>query len=122
MPSQDLLGAVCATPPHLEGAPLLQIPEESFKCDNSNGLLKENANDNDLDQVDEISKQVSHGHRISDLSDVITLKELRYTRNSELIFYWNIRLRPTEYTCDAIFVYQEENVGEILLDNSPVSI
>lgn len=122
VPSQDLLGAVCATPPHLEGAPLLEIPEESFKCqefskDNDN----EHDNDNVLEQIDEISKQGSQAHGITDSSDVITLQELRYTRNSELIFYWNIRMRPTEYTCDAIFVYKEENIREILLDNSPVS-
>lgn len=29
-------------------------------------------------------------------------------------------MRNDEFTCDAVFVYKETNIHEILLDNSPV--
>ena len=64
---QDLLGTICATPPHLEGAPLLQIPVESLNCDmNSN----EFDNINVLQHLEDASKQ-NNVSQIKDYSDVV---------------------------------------------------
>lgn len=51
---QDLLGAVCATPPHLEGAPLFQIPLASLNCD---GNANKHDNADVLHQLEALSKQ-----------------------------------------------------------------
>lgn len=70
--SQDLLGATCATPPHLEGAPLLQIPIESLNCDGV-GELSDNEFDNEnvIQQLDVISKQSNLSY-VKDYSDVVS--------------------------------------------------
>ncbi len=64
---QDLLGAICATPPHLEGAPLLQIPVDSLNCDGTN----EYDNSEVLEQLDIISKQSNLSYS-KDLSDIVS--------------------------------------------------
>ncbi|XP_059609209.1 leucine-rich repeat-containing protein 15 [Phlebotomus argentipes] len=114
IPAHDLLGAVCATPPHLEGAPLLQVPVESLSCEASDGEFD---NSNVLDQLETMSKNSSSSH-IKDLSDVITLRELKLQPDYSLSLTWNILV--SEYSCDAIFVYKETNIHEILLDHSPI--
>lgn len=65
---KDLLGATCATPPHLEGAPLLQIPVESLNCDSGSNNEFDNANV--IRQLDTISKP-SNRSDIRDFSDVV---------------------------------------------------
>lgn len=69
IPSKDLLGAVCATPPHLEGAPLLQIPPESLSCE---GNDNEFDNSNILKDLEIISKQTNNLSHVMDLSDVVS--------------------------------------------------
>ncbi|XP_055688903.1 uncharacterized protein LOC129793172 [Lutzomyia longipalpis] len=113
IPAHDLLGAVCATPPALEGAPLLQVPVESLSCEASDGDFD---NANVLDQLETLSNTTST--HIRDYSDVITLRELKLQPDYSLSLTWNILV--TEYTCDAIFVYKETNIHEILLDHSPI--
>lgn len=48
------MGAVCATPPHLEGAPLFQIPLASLNCDAN---VNKNDNADMLHQLETLSKQ-----------------------------------------------------------------
>lgn len=48
IPTRDLVGAVCATPPHLEGAPLFQIKPDALNCD---GNLNKYDNANVLRQL-----------------------------------------------------------------------
>lgn len=67
IPAHDLLGAVCATPPHLEGAPLLQVPVESLSCEASDGEFD---NSNVLDQLETLSKQ--NASSLKDFSDVVS--------------------------------------------------
>lgn len=63
---KDLLGATCATPPHLEGAPLLQIPLDSLNCDGN-----VNKYDNDvLHQLEALSKQRNLSY-VKDFSDSV---------------------------------------------------
>lgn len=119
---QDLLGAICATPPHLEGAPLLQIPVESLLCDGGNSN-NEFDNANVLQQLDAISRgESSNQSYVRDSSDVIVLKRLHLSSDYGMILTWSVNMQSDEFTCDAVFVYQETNADEILLDNSPVII
>lgn len=53
---QDQLSAVCATPPHLEGATLQQIPLGSLNC---NGNVNKVNNANVLQQLEIRSKQTN---------------------------------------------------------------
>lgn len=47
--SQDQMSATCATPPHLEGATLQEIPLNSLNCD---GNVNSNSNQNVLQQLE----------------------------------------------------------------------
>lgn len=51
---QDQLSAICATPPHLEGATLQEIPMESLNCD---GNVNQNKNANVFHQLELRSRQ-----------------------------------------------------------------
>jgi hypothetical protein len=63
------LGAVCATPPHLEGAPLLQIPLDSLSCDNNAGVSdKKDA----FLRVAEILKNYNQNMTINKDNDVVS--------------------------------------------------
>lgn len=53
---QDQLSAMCATPPHLEGATLKQIPLGSLNCD---GNVNKINNANVFQQLDIRSKQTN---------------------------------------------------------------
>lgn len=92
--SQDLLGAICATPPHLEGAPLLQIPVESLNCDGP-GDLNDNAFDNEnvMQQLNVISKQSNLSY-VKDYSDVVS-------------FNFKLKIDITHFLCYLlIYIYR----------------
>ncbi|XP_037954114.1 leucine-rich repeats and immunoglobulin-like domains protein 3 [Teleopsis dalmanni] len=114
--AQDLISPTCVTPPRLEGAPLIQVPIESLNCDMDN-LEKDNAII--IEQLEALSKQNNSTH-IKDLSEEIILHELHYSADYGLILTWILNLNKNDYMCDAIFVYKEENINEILIDNSPI--
>ncbi|XP_055916463.1 toll-like receptor 3 [Eupeodes corollae] len=116
LPSQDLISPTCVTPPRLEGAPLIQVPVESLHCDMDN-IEKDNANI--LEQLEAISRQ-NNSTNIRDLSEKISLLELHYSTDYGLILQWILNLSQDDYMCDAIFVYKEENINEILIDKSPI--
>ncbi|XP_065367812.1 toll-like receptor 3 [Calliphora vicina] len=115
--SHDLLTITCATPPKLEGAPLIQVPMEMLSCDMEN-MEKDNANI--IEQLGAFAKKNHSTHQIKDLSDEIVLRELHFSTDYGLILTWIINLSKKDYMCDAIFVYKEENINEILIDNSPI--
>ncbi|XP_055839235.1 uncharacterized protein LOC129907171 [Episyrphus balteatus] len=116
LPSQDLISPTCVTPPRLEGAPLIQVPVESLHCDMDN-IEKDNANI--LEQLEALSRQ-NNSTNIRDLSEKISLLELHYSADYGLILQWILNLSQDDYMCDAIFVYKEENINEILIDKSPI--
>lgn len=66
--SQDLLTITCATPPKLEGAPLIQIPNEMLNCDMENA---ETDNDNIIQQLETFAKQNQSTNQLKDLSDKV---------------------------------------------------
>ncbi|XP_067631352.1 uncharacterized protein Lrt isoform X2 [Eurosta solidaginis] len=114
--SGDLISATCVTPPRLEGAPLLQVPLETLNCEMDN-VEKDNANI--IEQLEAITRQ-NHTTHIKDLSEEIVLHELHFSADYGLILTWILNLSKNDYMCDAIFVYKEENINEILIDNSPI--
>ncbi|XP_011202190.2 uncharacterized protein LOC105225435 [Bactrocera dorsalis] len=112
----DLISATCVTPPRLEGAPLIQVPLETLNCEMDN-VEKDNANI--IEQLEAITRQ-NHTTHIKDLSEEIVLHELHFSADYGLILTWILNLSKNDYMCDAIFVYKEENINEILIDNSPI--
>lgn len=67
------MSAVCATPPHLEGATLQEIPLDSLNC---NGNVNRNSNANVLHQLEVRSRQnnMTFVNRFSDgVSDFIEI-------------------------------------------------
>ncbi|CAD7014036.1 unnamed protein product [Ceratitis capitata] len=114
--SGDLISATCVTPPRLEGAPLIQVPLETLNCEMDN-VEKDNANI--IEQLEAITRQ-NHTTHIKDLSEEIVLHELHFSADYGLILTWILNLSKNDYMCDAIFVYKEENINEILIDNSPI--
>ncbi|XP_075167182.1 leucine-rich tendon-specific protein [Haematobia irritans] len=117
--SQDLLKITCVTPPKLEGAPLIQVPMEMLSCGDMENLEEDNANI--IEQLEAMAKQNhSTNYHIRDLSEEIILHELHFSADYGLILTWIINLSKNDYMCDAIFVYKEENINEILIDNSPI--
>ncbi|KAL7735085.1 hypothetical protein ACLKA6_002052 [Drosophila palustris] len=112
-----LLSASCVTPPRLEGAPLLQVPVETLTCDMDN-VEKDNANI--MEHLETLAKPNQTTSHVKDLSEEIILHELHYSADYGLILTWLLNLSKKDYMCDAIFVYKEENINEILIDNSPI--
>ncbi|SPP73820.1 TLR4 interactor with leucine rich repeats [Drosophila guanche] len=110
------LTASCVTPPRLEGAPLLQVPVETLSCDMDN-VEKDNAN---IMQHLETLAKPNQTSPVRDLSEEIILHDLHYSNDYGLILTWLLNLSKKDYMCDAIFVYKEENINEILIDNSPI--
>ncbi|KAH8410962.1 hypothetical protein KR222_003705 [Zaprionus bogoriensis] len=111
------LSASCVTPPRLEGAPLLQVPMESLTCDMDN-VEKDNANI--MEHLETLAKPNQTATHVKDLSEEIILHDLHYSTDYGLILTWLLNLSKKDYMCDAIFVYKEENINEILIDNSPI--
>lgn len=62
------MSAVCATPPHLEGATLQEIPLESLNCD---GNANRNNNANVLYHLEERSRR-SHLNFVNKFSDGVS--------------------------------------------------
>uniref|UniRef100_A0A1I8P6T8 LRRCT domain-containing protein n=1 Tax=Stomoxys calcitrans TaxID=35570 RepID=A0A1I8P6T8_STOCA len=117
--SQELLKITCVTPPKLEGAPLIQVPMEMLSCGDMENLEEDNANI--IEQLEAMAKQNhSTNHHVRDLSEEIILHEVHFSADYGLILTWIINLSKNDYMCDAIFVYKEENINEILIDNSPI--
>ncbi|KAM7345896.1 leucine-rich tendon-specific protein isoform 1-T7 [Cochliomyia hominivorax] len=115
--SQDLLTITCATPPKLEGAPLMQVPVEMLNCDIDNIEID---NANIIEQLESFGTKNNSSLQISNNSDEIVLKEIHFSSDYGLILSWVINRNKNDYMCDAIFVYKEENINEILIDNSPI--
>ncbi|XP_062136504.1 slit homolog 1 protein [Drosophila sulfurigaster albostrigata] len=111
------LSASCVTPPRLEGAPLLQVPVETLTCDMDN-VEKDNVNI--IEHLETLAKPNQTTSHVKDLSEEIILHELHYSADYGLILTWLLNLSKKDYMCDAIFVYKEENINEILIDNSPI--
>lgn len=67
--TQDVVGATCATPPQLEGAPILDLPIEALTCDSSDNSDFDSVA---MDQV-EIVQNKTNLSDIKDVSDQVSV-------------------------------------------------
>lgn len=133
--------AVCATPPHLEGAPLFQIPLESLNCD---GNVNKYDNADVLRQLEVLSKEsnLTFAKEFSDavstgifymagissflqehsIISQITLKNIHWSADYGLILTWSVNLNGRDFACDAVFIYHESELGATLVENAPIKV
>ncbi|CAH1101496.1 unnamed protein product [Psylliodes chrysocephalus] len=96
---EDKSTAVCTTPPHLENGLLIEMPTYNLICG---------------DEDDTIVAPLS-----SPFKARINLKDFDYD-GDEIKLSWSIEDDFTSYTCDAIFIYEEEGPNEVLVESNPV--
>ncbi|CAG9863705.1 unnamed protein product [Phyllotreta striolata] len=95
----DKSTAVCTTPPHLENGLLAEMPSYTLVCG---------------DDDDTVAAPLS-----SPFKAKINLKEFAYD-GEEIRFTWSVEDDFTSYTCDAVFIYEEEGPNEVLVESHPV--
>ncbi|CAG9762080.1 unnamed protein product [Ceutorhynchus assimilis] len=98
--AEDKATAICATPPSLENGLLMEIPTESLLCGE--------------DEQESIMAPLSTPYKAK-----VSLKDLKYDGKA-INLSWNVEEEATPYTCDAIFIYEEEGLNEILLESYPI--
>uniref|UniRef100_A0A1Q3F951 Putative conserved plasma membrane protein n=1 Tax=Culex tarsalis TaxID=7177 RepID=A0A1Q3F951_CULTA len=114
--SQDVLGAVCATPPHLEGASLLQITTDSMNCNGSGG--KDRTTESTFRTIEVMLKLKNNMSYVRDISGDVQLKGINFTDESDVFLYW--RMQTDEYSCRFVYVFHDDDPENILY-NSEVS-
>ncbi|ETN62672.1 leucine-rich transmembrane protein [Anopheles darlingi] len=120
--SQDILGAICATPPHLEGAALLQVAPESMNCDSAGlGGAAKHGNTLNVDTfktIEVMLKLKNNASYVKDISAEVQLRSVNFTDESDVFLYW---LFPTDdYSCRFVYVFHDDD-PETILFNSEVS-
>lgn len=97
---EDKSSAVCATPPSLENGLLVEIPDKELLCgeDEQEALMAP------------LPAPVK-GH--------INLRSFYYD-GQNVVLQWGVEEKAIPYTCDAIFVYEEEGLNEVLLESTPL--
>lgn len=95
----DKESAVCATPPSLENGLLVEIRSENLICGGED--------------------QDNSPASTSSLKNQISIEDFKYDgRTVDLI--WKIEEDGIPYTCDAIYVYEEQGLSEILIESTPL--
>lgn len=97
---EDKSSAICTTPPSLENGLLIQIPLENLMCGE--------------DEQDAMMSPLSAPFKAR-----ISLREFTYD-GSEVKLQWNVLDEAYPYTCDAIFVYEQEGANEVLIESTPL--
>lgn len=96
----DKSTAICTTPPSLENGLLIEIPLENLMCGE--------------DEQDAMMSPL-----LAPFKARINLKKLTYD-GSEVKLQWNILDEVYPYTCDAIFVYEQQGANEVLVQSTPL--
>ncbi|XP_058464406.1 uncharacterized protein LOC131438410 [Malaya genurostris] len=110
--SQDVLGAVCATPPHLEGASLLQITIESMNC---NGNGKDKTDESTYKTIEVMLKLKNNESYIRDISGDVQLRSINFTDESDVFLYW--RMQTDDYSCRFVYVFHDDDPENILFES-----
>lgn len=97
---EDKSTALCTTPPSLENGLLIEIPLENLICGE--------------DEQDAMMSPLSAPFKAR-----ITLKEFSYD-GTDVKLQWNVQDEAYPYTCDAIFVYEQEGLNEVLVESTPL--
>lgn len=102
LPMTDKTTLVCTTPPSLENALLVQIQPDALHCgeDEHEPVMAPPSS-----LVDEVP--VANVH--------LTLDKIRYT-NTTTILEWQIDPNAIPYTCDTLFIYEDQGIGEVLIE------
>ncbi|XP_050509661.1 protein slit [Diabrotica virgifera virgifera] len=96
---EDKSTAVCTTPPHLENGLLIEMPTYNLICG---------------EEDDTVMAPLS-----SPFKARINLKDFNYD-GKHIKLSWGIEDDFSSYTCDAIFIYEEEGPNEVLVESNPV--
>lgn len=121
-PTDKLLGAVCALPPRLEGAPLLQIPVRSLTCDAPRDDQVETEMETIVQQINNTFVNDNQFFSvIKNHSDSIVLAEVNLSIDYGLLMMWNIAKPLIHYTCDTLFVFEKFDSRNILRNSSPIN-
>lgn len=118
-PSKSLYGAVCQTPPRLEGAPLLQIPPEALTCDDQG--LPDTANSIANQMNNTFLNYNQNFPIIEDASDDIKLEEFHLSIDYGLLMMWNIANPLKRYKCNTLFVFEQIEGRNVVRNSSPVN-
>lgn len=94
---EDKSSAVCTTPPTLENGLLIEVPIKNLLCG--------------VDEQDTMASMPSP------VKAKINLQNFFYD-GRKIILQWGVEDKALPYTCDAIFVYEEEGPNEILLESN----
>ncbi|XP_058836323.1 uncharacterized protein LOC131692928 [Topomyia yanbarensis] len=110
--SQDVLGAVCATPPHLEGASLLQITVESMNC---NGSGKDKTDESTFKTIEVMLKLKNNESYIRDITDEVQLRGINFTDESDVFLHW--RMQTDDYSCRFVYVFHDDDPENVLFES-----
>ncbi|XP_055606507.1 uncharacterized protein LOC129754445 [Uranotaenia lowii] len=110
--SQDVLGAVCATPPHLEGASFLQVAAEKMNC-NANG--KDRSDAGTFKTIEVMLKLKNNESYVRDIGSEVQLKSINFTDESDVYLHW--RMQTDEYSCRFVYVFHDDDPENILFNS-----
>lgn len=97
---EDKSSAVCTTPPSLENGLLFEVPISNLLCGE--------------DEQEEPMAPLAEPIKAR-----ITLNTFNYDGET-IRLIWNVVDKTIPFTCDAIFVYEEEGDNEVLLESNPL--
>ncbi|XP_053676040.1 uncharacterized protein LOC128726268 [Anopheles nili] len=117
--SQGILGAICATPPDLEGADLLQQAPETLNCGEGASKLPSEGRDHETFQTIEVMlKLKNNASYVRDIGGQVRLHGVNITDESDIFLSW--LLDTDDYSCRFVYVFHTDD-PETILYNSEVS-
>uniref|UniRef100_A0A182NI14 LRRCT domain-containing protein n=1 Tax=Anopheles dirus TaxID=7168 RepID=A0A182NI14_9DIPT len=114
--SQGILGAICATPPYLEGADLLQLVPETLSCGEGNS--KQQTDHDTFQTVEVMLKLKNNASYVRDVGSEVRLRAVNFTDESDIYLRW--LLGTDDYSCRFVYVFHTDD-PETILYNSEVS-
>lgn len=99
---EDKASAVCTTPPSLENGLLIEVQTKDLQC-------------GDEDEIELMSLSPT----TESVKARINLQSFTYD-GSQIKLQWWVEEKAVPYSCDAIFVYEEEGPNEVLLESNPL--
>lgn len=97
---EDKSTAICTTPPSLENGLLIEVPLDDFLCGGE-------------------EQEAPVAPLYTPYKAKINLKDFKYD-GSSIKLIWGVDDEAFPYTCDAIFIYEEEGPNEVLIESNPL--
>uniref|UniRef100_A0A182PQK8 LRRCT domain-containing protein n=1 Tax=Anopheles epiroticus TaxID=199890 RepID=A0A182PQK8_9DIPT len=114
--SQGILGAICATPPYLEGADLLQLTPDTLTC--GEGGNKQQTDHDTFQTIEVMLKLKNNASYVRDVGAEVRLRGVNFTDESDIFLSW--LLGTDDYSCRFVYVFHTDD-PETILYNSEVS-